>query len=261
MLIAVIGALTFAGPAAGGSPAADEGRIVFSARFDERAGPYSAGATPFVVVRNAAGQVVAERRASGRTIVSLPRGRYVVGAYWRPCEGTCDAEDLPLDRCAKRVTIHTAARGASEAVTAKAVFKGGEPCSLRLSSDWPPQAVISNGSTSLRATRGPYCRPSPRTCTPLASRPSTARRLPVRAGSRVSIDLKVPTRRLELTGICGSGPLTHSKTGQRWSFRVPQDTASSMRTCHDIKLTVTYAGPGVRRGVTAVFGFDLRLAR
>jgi hypothetical protein len=41
---------------------------------------------------------------------------------------------------------------------------------------------------------------------------------------------------------------------------VPPETAASMRTCHDIKLTVTYAGPGVRRGVRAVFGFDLRRA-
>ena len=38
------------------------------------------------------------------------------------------------------------------------------------------------------------------------------------------------------------------------------ETVASMATCHDIKLTVTYAGPGVRRGVRAVFGFDLRRA-
>jgi hypothetical protein len=77
----------------------------------------------------------------------------------------------------------------------------------------------------------------------------------------VRIDLKVPARRLELSGICGSGPLSYAKAGRFWFFRVPAETASSMRTCHDIKLIVTYAGPGVRRGVRAVFGFDLRLAR
>ena len=70
----------------------------------------------------------------------------------------------------------------------------------------------------------------------------------------------MPTRRLELTGICGSGPLSHSKAGRRWVFKIPRETAASIRTCHDIKLTITYAGPGVRRGVKAVFGFDLRLA-
>ena len=265
VLIAIIGALTFAGPAAGQSPTADasgaaNGRVIFSARFDESGGPYAGGATPFVVVRNAAGKVVAERRASGRTVISLPRGRYVVGAYWRPCEGTCDAEDLPLDRCAKRVPIRTAARGASETVTATAVFKGGETCSLRVSSDWPPPAIIRAGGATLTATRGPYCRPSPKTCTPPASQPSTKRRLPVRARTRVTIDFGVPTRRLQLTGICGNGPLSYSKAGRRWSFRVPPETAASIGTCHDIKLTVTYAGPGVRRGVRAVFGFDLRLA-
>ena len=174
LLIAAIGALAFAGTSAGGEAtsagAAGEaqGRLAFSARFDESAGPYSAGATPFVVVRTAGGKVVAQRRAaSGSATVSLPRGRYAVAAYWRPCEGSCDAEDLPLDRCTKRVSIHTASRGASETVSASAVFKGGEPCSLRLSSDWPPQAVISTAATSLNATRGPYCRPSPKTCTPL----------------------------------------------------------------------------------------------
>ena len=76
----------------------------------------------------------------------------------------------------------------------------------------------------------------------------------------MTIDLKVPTRRLELTGICGSGPLSHSKAGRRWAFTVPRETAASIGSCHDIKLTITYAGPGVRRGVRAVFGFDLRLA-
>ena len=265
LLIVFLGVLAFAGPATGGSPTADaaatDGRVVFTARFDESSGPYAAGATPFVVVRNAAGNVVAERRASGRTVISLPRGRYVVGSYWRPCEGSCDPEDVPLDRCAKRISIHTAARGASESVAAKAVFRAGDACSLTVSTDWPPQAVIRAGATTLAAARGPYCRPSPSTCTPPASKPSTKRRLPVRAGTRVRINLGVRARRLELTGICGSGPLSYSKAGRRWSFRVPPETASSIGTCHDIKLVVTYAGPGARRGVRAVFGFDLRLAR
>jgi hypothetical protein len=267
LLIAVIGALTFAGTSAGDSStsadaaAAAQGRLVFTARFDESGGPYGAGATPFVVVRDSAGRVVAQRSASsGRAAISLPRGRYAVSAYWRPCEGRCDAEDLPLDRCGKRVSIRTAARGASESVTFAAVFKGGDPCSARVSSDWPPQAVIRTPATSLKAARGPYCRPAPKTCVLPASQPSTQRRLPIRAGTLVTIDLKVPTRRLELTGICGSGPLSHSKAGRRWSFKVPRETAGSIRTCHDIKLTITYAGPGVRHGVKAVFGFDLRLA-
>ena len=82
----------------------------------------------------------------------------------------------------------------------------------------------------------------------------------MRAGTLVKIDFKVPTRRVLLDGICGDGPLHYSDAGRRWSFRVPRETAASMATCHDIKLTVTYAGPGVRRGVRAVFGFDLRRA-
>ena len=267
VLAAALGVLAVAGPSAdgagpsAGAAAKARGRIVFTARFDASAGPYGKGSVPFVAVRNAGGAVVVERRvSSGRTVIPLPRGRYRLDAYWRPCDGACGADDLPLDRCAKRVSIRTATRGASETVAAKAVFKGGDPCRLQLDSDWPPGAVIRAGATELLAARGPYCRPSPKTCTPLPSQPSTSRRLPIRAGSRVKIDLQVPTRRLELTGICGSGALRHSHTGERWSLTVPPQTASSIGSCHDIKLVVTYAGPGVRRGVKAVFGFDLRLA-
>ena len=257
LLVAVIGTLAFAAPAG----AAERGRLVVTARFDASAGPYAPGSIPFVTVRNGAGKVVAQRRVgAGGTIVSLPRGSYRVTAYWRPCEGGCDPEDVPLDRCTKRVPIHTAARGASERVVANAVFRGGDACRLEVGSDWPPRAVIRARSTVLAAARGPYCRPAPRTCEPPASQPSTRRRLPVRAGTLVRIDFKVPTRRVRLTGICGDGPLRYADAGRRWSFRVPPETVASMRTCHDIKLTVTYAGPGIRRGVRAVFGFDLRRA-
>ena len=257
LLAAVIGTLAFAAPAGAASP----GKLVFSARFDESGGPYGAGSTPFVTVRNASGKVVAQRRVgAGGTIISLPRGIYRVSSYWRPCEGGCDPGDLPLDRCGRRVPIHTAARGASERVVATAVFRAGEACRLSVSSDWPPAATVGAGSTVLLAGRGPYCRPAPTTCEPLASKPSTVRRLPVRAGTLVKIDFKVPTRRVLLDGICGDGPLHYSDAGRRWSFRVPRETVASMATCHDIKLTVTYAGPGVRRGVRAVFGFDLRRA-
>jgi hypothetical protein len=257
LVAAVIGTLAFAAPAG----AAERGKLVFSARFDASAGPYGAGSTPFVTVRNAAGKVVTQRRVgAGGTIVSLPRGSYRLSSYWRPCEGGCDADDLPLDRCGKRFSIHTAARGASERVVATAVFKAGDPCRLTVDSDWPPQAVVRAGSTAIAAARGPYCRPAPKTCEPLASQPSTARRLPVHAHTLVKIDFKVPTRRVQLTGICGHGPLHYTDAGRHWSFRVPPETAASMPTCHDIKLTVTYAGHGVRRGVRAVFGFDLRRA-
>ena len=81
---------------------------MFTARFDESGGPYSARRH---AVRGGAQRRRQGRRAtargSGRAVISLPRGRYAVGAYWRPCEGTCDAEDLPLDRCAQaRVDPH-----------------------------------------------------------------------------------------------------------------------------------------------------------
>ncbi|MBN1530522.1 MAG: hypothetical protein JW895_15775 [Thermoleophilaceae bacterium] len=250
-------ALAFAAPAGAAGP----GELEFSARFDAGAGPYAAGSTPFVTVRGAGGKVVAQRRVgAGGTVISLPRGTYRVTAYWRPCEGGCDPDDLPLDHCARRVSIHTAGRGASERVVAAAVFRGGEACRMSVNSDWPPPVVVRAGRRTLNANRGPYCRPSPETCTPLPSQPSTKRRLPVRAGTVVNIDFGVPTRRLLLDGICGSGRLRYSDAGRRWSFTVPRATTSSMRTCHDIKLTVTYAGPGVRRGVRAVFGFDLRRA-
>jgi hypothetical protein len=249
--------LALAAPAGAAGP----GKLEFSARFDASAGPYAAGSTPFVTVRDASGDVVAQRRVgAGGTIISLKRGNYRVTAYWRPCEGGCDADDLPLDTCSRRVPIHTAARGASERVVARAVFRGGDACRMSVSSDWPPGVTVRTASTSLLAARGPYCRPSPRTCTPRPGTPSTARRLPVRAGTVVHMDFGVPTRRLLLDGICGSGRLRYSNAGRRWSFTVPRETASSIGTCHDIKLTVTYAGPGIRRGVRAVFGFDLRRA-
>ena len=267
VLAAALGVLAVAGPSAGGAePSAGaaakaRGRVVFTARFDSSAGPYAKGSIPFVAVRNADGAVVAQRRvSSGGTKIPLPRGRYRLDAYWRPCAGSCGPDDLPLDRCSRSFSIRTASRGASESITAKAVFKGGASCRLQLDSDWPPTAVIRAGAAVLPAARGPYCRPSPKTCTPPASQPSTASRLPIRAGSRVKIDLKVPTRRLELTGICGRGALSHSHAGERWGFTIPPETVSSIGSCHDIKLVVTYAGPGPRRGVKAVFGFDLRLA-
>jgi hypothetical protein len=260
-----LAALAFAAPS-GGAPAPAEraakarGELRFSARFDESAGPYVKGSVPFLLVRDASGRDVVRRRVNDRTVVSLPAGRYTLAAYWRPCEGPCQEEDLPTDRCARRFTIHTARRGASEAVTASAVFRGGEPCRLRVESDWPPLPVVRAGKAVLETARGPYCRPSPRDCKPPAAQPETRRRLPVGVRTRVGIDLKLRARRLRLTGICGRGPLTYSAGGRRWSFRVPPETVASMRTCHDIKLTVTYAGPGVMRGLEAVFGFRLRRA-
>ncbi|HEU0024434.1 MAG TPA: hypothetical protein VFQ12_07380 [Thermoleophilaceae bacterium] len=264
MVMALFG-LALVGPSAGDAERTADasgqarGRIVFTSRFDESAGSYGAGSVPFVQVRNASGDVVAERRASSAgVVIALPRGRYVLAAYWRPCEGPCDPEDLVTDRCAKRVPIRTALRGASETVTASAVFRGGEPCRLRVRSDWPPPVVVRTGRAKLLAARGPFC--PPKGCALPAANPTTKRRLPVRAGSRVVLNLKVPTRRLELTGICGSSPLSYAGAGRRWYFGVPRETVSSIRTCGRLKLTATYAGPGPRGGVRAVFGFRLRLA-
>ena len=58
----------------------------------------------------------------------------------------------------------------------------------------------------------------------------------------------------------GRRALSHSHAGERWGFTIPPETVSSIGSCHDIKLVVTYAGPGPRRGVKAVFGFDSGLA-
>jgi hypothetical protein len=245
------------GPAHRARAAAEpHGRLVVTTRFE---GFYVKGSVPFVLVTDARGDEVVRRRvASGRTVVSLPRGRYTVASYWRPCEGSCTPDDLPTDRCARRFSIHTAHRGASETVKANAVFQGGEPCRLRVDSDWPPAVVVRSGRAALQAARGPYCRPG---CSLPPSQPLTKGRLPVHTRSRVSIDLKEPARRLELLGICGRAPLSYTRGGRRWFFAVPHETTSSIRTCHDMKLTITYAGPGARRAVKAVFGFRLRLGR
>jgi hypothetical protein len=264
-LALAVGILVVEGtPADGARPGADaaakaRGRLVFTTRFDESAGPYVEGSVPFLLVRDARGNEVVRRRVSaGRTVVWLPSGSYSLAAYWRPCEGACIPDDLPTDRCGRRFSIHTARRGASETVDASAVFRGGQPCRLRVESDWPPTVVVRTGRAKLQAARGPYCRPG---CSLPPSQPRTKRRLPIHAGSRISINLKEPTRRLELSGICGRSPLSYARGGRRWSFRVPPDTPASIQTCHDLKLTVTYAGPGARRGVKAVFGFTLRVGR
>jgi hypothetical protein len=256
-ILAVEGASADGARPGAGPAAKKRGRLVFTTRFDESAGPYVEGSVPFLLVRDAQGDEVVRRRVgSGRTAVSLPNGRYSLTAYWRPCAGSCTPDDLPTDRCTRRFSIRTARRGASETVNASAVFRGGEPCRLRIESDWPPTVVVRSGRSTLQAARGPYCRPG---CSLPPSRPHTKRRLPIHTGSRVSINLKEPARRLELIGICGRGPLSYTRGGRRWSFRIPPETAASIRTCHDIKLTVTYAGPGTRRGVKAVFGFTLRV--
>jgi len=239
------------GPAAA---AAAKGRIALTVSF---AGAGYDGAVPFVLVKRGDRDVLRRRISNGKTTISLPAGRYGLAVYWRPCGSRCRADDLPIDRCARTLPIRTASRGASETVTASAVFRAGEPCRLRLSSDWPPQPVVRTGNAQLGVARGAYCRPAQSGCRLPERAPLTRRRLPVRAGSLVSISFKVPTRRLRLSGICGSGPLNPSNAGRRWTFRVPAETTSSLRTCSSIGLTVTYAGPSYRRGITAAFGFRL----
>jgi hypothetical protein len=77
----------------------------------------------------------------------------------------------------------------------------------------------------------------------------------------VRLNFQVPTRRLELDGICGNAPLRYADSGRIWSFRIPRATARSLRTCGRMTLTVTYGGEGALRGVRALFGFRLRAAR
>ena len=127
-------------------------------------------------------------------------------------------------------------RGASETVTATAVFKGGETCSLRVSSDWPPPAIIRAGGGRPRDPRSVL----PPLADDVHAAGVAAEHQAPPAGARAHpCDDRlpgVPTRRLQLTGICGNGPLSYSKAGRRWSFRVPLETAASIGTCHDIKL-------------------------
>jgi hypothetical protein len=249
-------ALLAAGPADAARPA---GRLVLHVTFDDSAGPYVSGTTPFLAVRTAAGRTVAERRVTGgRAVVTLPPGRYVLASYWRPCGATCSEDDLPTDRCARRFRVRTASRGASETVAAEAVFEGGEPCRLSLASDWPPAAAARSRGAALPLARGPYCRPEAAGCRLPARAPRTRRALAVRAGSRVTLSFGAPVRRLELDGICGRGPLRASRGGRRWSFRVPAETAADTAACGRLGLAATYAGQDPLRGVRAQFGFRLR---
>jgi D-alanyl-D-alanine dipeptidase len=70
---------------------------------------YTEGAVSFVRVRDAGGDTVVRRRVRHRPrfrmVRRLPRGRYKVVSYQRPCDGTCSLLDPPTDRCARRIRI------------------------------------------------------------------------------------------------------------------------------------------------------------
>ena len=216
---------------------------------------------PFILVRDARGEDVVRRAVKrGATSVSLPAGAYQLAVYWRPCQGRCDPEDLPTDRCARRFTIHTARRGDSETIAAHAVFSNGEPCALRLESDWPPLPVARSGGSALPVRRGVLCRPQPDGCALPALAPRTKGALPVHTGSRVTVALGAPARRILLKGICGGGTFVPSAGGRNWTFRVPAETMANLADCRNLGLEVTYKGPGIRGGVRAAFGFRLRAA-
>ena len=120
--------------------------------------------------------------------------------------------------------------------------------------------MIRAGAAVLPAARGPYCRPSPkRSDAPAVS--AEHREPPAdRAGSRVKIDLKVPTRRLELTGICGAWGTQALARGRALGVHDPAGDGVEHRELprHQAGRHLRRARP--RRGVKAVFGFDLRLA-
>jgi hypothetical protein len=258
--LAVAG-LTLAGAPAGGAQgpanaaAKAHGRLTFDVRF---VGPYVQGSVPFVLVRDARGTDVVRREVKGgSTTVSLPDGEYTLASYWRPCQGRCDPEDLPTDRCSRKFTIHTARRGDSETIAASAVFSGGEACVLKLQSDWPPLPSARSGGSVLAVKRGVLCRPGRDGCTLPAQAPRTRGALPVHTGSRVTVVLGAPARRILLRGICGGGTFVPAAGGRRWTFRVPAETIDHFADCRNLGLEVTYKGPGIRRGVRAAFGFRL----
>jgi hypothetical protein len=259
-----LGGLTLAGAPAGsahgpaGAAAAAHGRLVFDVRF---VGPYVQGSVPFIRVRDASGDDLVRREVKGgSTTVSLPAGQYTVASYWRPCQGRCDPDDLATDRCSRHFTLHTARRGDSETIAASAVFSNGNPCTIKLDSDYPPLPRAHTGGASLDVKRGVMCRPQRDGCELPARSPRTKGTLPVKTGSRVTVSLGAPARRILLKGICGGGTFIPSAGGRNWTFRVPADTMAHFGDCRDLGLEVTYKGPGIRKGVRAAFGFRLRAA-
>jgi hypothetical protein len=256
--------LTLAGVPAGGAQepasaaAQAQGRLTFNVRF---VGPYVQGSVPFILVREAGGDEVVRREVKGgATTVPLPAGQYTVASYWRPCQGRCDPEDLATDRCGRHFTMHTARRGDSETIAASAVFSNGEPCTIKLDSDYPPLPSARTGGATLDVKRGVMCRPQRDGCTLPARAPRTKGALPVKTGSRVTVSLGAPARRILLKGICGGGTFIPSAGGRNWTFRVPADTLAHFGDCRNLGLEVTYKGPGIRKGVRAAFGFRLRAA-
>lgn len=254
--LALAGLLIVVALAAPAGAAAAPGELVLHVRFE---GNYSSDTVPFVRVRTSAGRTIAERRMDGsRATVSLRAGSYVVTSYWRPCDGPCTADDLPVDPCSRRFKIRTPRRGASETVTARALFRAGESCRMGIGSDYPPQPRVTRGGAEVLPARGGYC--TTPGCTPEGPAPMKGPRLPVRAGDVVRVALGAPTSRLRIDGICGTGQLAPTRNGRLWTFRVPEATPPNIATCGRITLTVTYAGPGPLAGVRAVFGFRLRRA-
>ena len=84
------------------------GTIDYSQTLDASRGLYTEGSISFVRVRDAHGDMVVRRRTSKpsfRVLRKLRPGRYRVIAYQRPCDGSCQRLDPPVDRCARRVRV------------------------------------------------------------------------------------------------------------------------------------------------------------
>jgi D-alanyl-D-alanine dipeptidase len=90
------------------------GTLDFRRFLDLSRGPYIEGSVSFLRVVDARGRLVLEERSSGRVRWRvkrrLPRGRYRVTSFERPCSGNCGLLDPPRERCARRIRIFAGGR-------------------------------------------------------------------------------------------------------------------------------------------------------
>lgn len=113
------------------SPARDS-RVHIRQVIRRRRPSYTEGFVSFVQLRFIEGQILFRARypaSGGRSTVEVPPGRYRIGSFLRPCNGTCARLDPAVDRCSRRMRIPTQR---STTVRADITVTPTDGCGIRL---------------------------------------------------------------------------------------------------------------------------------
>ena len=117
---------------------------------------YTEGSISYMRVRRERGEVVVRRRVQHRVRFRMrrriPPGRYVVVSFQRPCDGNCALLDLPTERCARRIRVHSG--GLTEV---RVTVRPGRGCRMTrraLPARFPPRARVRAVQRFLRERGG-----------------------------------------------------------------------------------------------------------